>query len=116
MASVLLKLAFILILPQALTLDCGSCHSTKSWADCESKLQSAFCSNNTSRYLCQTRQVNETKFGKTTIHYFKECGPPEHCNESSCNVWWRDTKYTCQVKNVVAMTTVTWKAGWGLQT
>ncbi|XP_078360510.1 uncharacterized protein LOC144644829 isoform X3 [Oculina patagonica] len=38
MASELLRLAFISLLPQALTLDCGGCHSTKSWADCESKL------------------------------------------------------------------------------
>ncbi|KAL9985753.1 hypothetical protein ACROYT_G008194 [Oculina patagonica] len=96
MVAVVLKLAFIALLPQALGLHCWGCISTESWADCESKLQSSFCRNDTS-YACMIREITKTTPNKTTIHYFKECGPLELCDEAKCNVRFRDTSYSCRV-------------------
>ncbi|KAL9985757.1 hypothetical protein ACROYT_G008198 [Oculina patagonica] len=95
MVAVVLKLAFISLLPQALGLHCWGCTSTESWADCESKLQSSFCSNGTS-HACRIRELTITTPEKTTVDYAKECLPLNNCNETLCNVRDRDTRYSCR--------------------
>ncbi|XP_020615431.1 uncharacterized protein LOC110053532 [Orbicella faveolata] len=97
MAALLFTLAFILLLHQALGLDCWGCYSNKSWADCENNLVSRFCDDHPD-WVCKTIVITKTRYGSAETYYMKECGPREECDAARCNVEMRNTTHRCQLE------------------
>lgn len=95
MAAVLFRLAFLLLLPQALGLYCWGCSSTRSWADCENKLVSRFCDDDP-EWACMTKVVTTTTHGNSVTHYMKECGLRKYCDVALCNVEKLNITRRCQ--------------------
>ena len=77
---------FIVYFCTALCLYCWGCFSEKSWADCESKLESKLCPRDEKGSVCQIEEYTETNPGGVTkTYYFKTCGLQSHCDGSECN-------------------------------
>lgn len=96
MAAVLFRIALISLIPGALCLYCWGCHSDKSWADCESKLESKLCPHDEKGSVCQMEEYTETNPGGVTkTHYFKTCGLQSQCDGSECNVQEGNVTHKC---------------------
>ena len=87
---------FIVYFCTALCLYCWGCYSAKSWADCESQLQSQLCPRDEKGSVCQIEEYTETKPGGVSkTHYFKTCGLQSHCDGSGCNIQEGNVTHTC---------------------